>query len=292
MERLQIMESLVAIMETGSFSAAAKRMNIGQPAISKGIASLEKQLGTRLFIRSTRGITPSDAGMKFYEQAREILAQVETLMSSTQDEQGKLTGNIRVSAPVTLTRNYVLPRLADFLRLNPMLNVELLLNDRNTDLIRDGVDVSLRVGHLPDSAFTATRLHVGQRYIMATPDYLALHGVPQQPKDLLSHQAVIYNVDNSGINWVLQKGKQSQQIILDGKITTNSSEAVRDCVLDNLGFTINSEWMFRDELISGKVVKILPDWELEPLTLWALYPTGTLVSGKVKSFIHFVKSCF
>lgn len=292
MEQLKIMESLVAVMETGSFSAAAKRMNTGQSTISKSIASLEKQLGVRLFIRNTRGITPSDAGMKFYQQAREILGRVEQLMTKTLDDESKLTGNIRVSAPVTITRHYIIPRLGDFLQLNPLLNIELLLNDHNVNLVRDGVDVSLRVGHLPDSIFTATPLHVAQRYIMATPEYIECHGTPQQPIELLTRQAIIYNVGNGGSNWVLRKDKQVEELILVGKIKVDSSEAVRDCVLNNLGFTINSEWMFRDELISGKVIKILPDWQLEPLTLWALYPSGTLVSGKVKSFISFIKSCF
>lgn len=292
MERLQIMESLVAIVETGSFSAAAKRMNIGQPAISKGIASLEKQLGTRLFIRSTRGLTPSDAGINVYHHARDILSQVEALMSATRNSQEQLIGNIRISAPVTLTRQYILPHMANFLSQHPLLNIELLLDDRNTDLIGGGVDVSLRVGDLPDSAYTATRLAVGQRYIMATPEYLERFGEPQKPADLVRHQAIIYSVNNGGVNWCLKNGTLSQHIMLKEKLKTNSSEAVRDCVLNSIGLTINSEWMFREELSSGKVVRILPEWSLEPLTLWALYPTGSMISGKVKLFISFIKSCF
>lgn len=292
MEKIQILESLVAVVQTGSFSAAARRMNIGQPAISKGIASLEEQLGTRLFIRSTRGITPSDAGMKFYQQAVDILAKMDELMSATKAEQGTLTGNIKVSAPVTLTRHYILPQLKNFLEEHPLLNIDFILDDRNTDLIGEGVDVSLRIGQLPDSGYTATRINIGKRYVMATPEYLDRFGTPKEPSDLLFHKGIVYNVGNGGTQWTLYNGENSQEIVIHGQVKSNSAEAVRDCVMEGMGYTINSEWMFCAELASGKIVRLLPEWSLDPLTLWAVYPTGKLVSGRIKAFVDFVRTCF
>ena len=287
MDRLGAMATLVRVVDTGSFSAAARQLNIGQPAVSKTIAQLEDRLGVRLLTRTTRGLTPTEAGLRFYERARRSIEEADEAELAARGEGAGLAGTLRVSGATTFVRLHVLALLPQFLNEHPGLNVELVLDDRRIDLVEEGIDVSLRTGDLPDSVATARRLGTSPRSVIATPAYCDRHGVPQSPEDLAAHQAIVYLQYRSAV-WRFRRDGAEVAVPVNGRLRTNSAEGTRAAVLADMGPAIASHWMFAPELASGAVITLLDDWALDPIDLWAVYPAGRLVSAKARAFTDMV----
>jgi DNA-binding transcriptional LysR family regulator len=194
-----------------------------------------------------------------------------------------------VSTSVCFGRIHVIPRLSEFLAEHPDLEIELVLDDRHVDLVNEGVDVALRMGPMPDSTMTTRRIAEGRRVVVATPAYLQRHGTPISPRELSSHQAVIYSRGVGWSSWTFRKGSEEVSVELKGRLKMTAAEGLREAVNRDLGFTIASEWNFWPELKSGKVVELLPDWTLPPTYLFAVYPTGRLATTKARAFISFVE---
>lgn len=289
MDRLTLMEIFVCVVETGSFSAAARRLQTGQPAVSKAIAQLEAKLGTRLLLRSTRGLTPTDAGQLYFEGARKTIAQADDTELDARGAGASLRGRLRVCAGLTFCRLHVVPRLGAFLRAHPELSVDVVLDDRHIDLLEHGIDVALRMGALNDSSMTARRIAQGRRLLLATPAYLAEHGEPQAPRDLAHHQCVPYAQDGGG-SWTFERGEQRESVTLEGRLRVTAAEGLRAAVLADLGLAVASEWMFAPELASGAVKPLLADWTLPAMEVWAVYPSGRLASAKARAFVDFVQA--
>src|SRR5579862_5658801 len=201
MDRLTAMEAFVRVIEAGSFSGAAKQLRLGQPAVSKTIAQLEDRLGVRLLLRSTHGLTPTEAGRNFYERAKRSIEEAEEAELAARGAAAALSGRLRVSAPVTFARLHVLPHLPVFLAEHPALDVDVVLDDRDIDLVEAGIDVALRLGNLADSALTARKIAQCRSVVVGAVAYFEAHGVPQSPGDLVAHQAVIYDQRPGGIIW-------------------------------------------------------------------------------------------
>jgi DNA-binding transcriptional LysR family regulator len=290
LNRLALMETFVCVVQTGSFSAAAQRLNVGQPAISKAIALLEKHLGTRLLIRSTRGQKPTEGGQAFYEGALKAIEQANFAEQTARASGSELAGVLRVSAAVTFARLHIIPRLHGFLNAHPELSIDIVLDDGHIDLVEQGIDVALRMGKLLDSSMTAKKIATVPRSVMASPRYLEKYGMPTTPSDLGEHAAVIYSSNSAPSGpWVFTQQDQALSVNIQGRIKVSAAEGVRAAVLADLGFTIASEWMFSPELASGEVVTLLNDWQLPPFDLWALFPTGRMVSAKTRAFVSFVE---
>ncbi|MGG7673851.1 LysR family transcriptional regulator [Pseudomonas sp. WC2] len=288
MDRLAAMETFVCVVETGSFSAAARRLNIGQPAVSKTIAHLEKRLAVSLLLRSTRGLTPTEAGLAFFERAKRALEEADEADNAARGIASGLSGNLRISAAVTFGRLHIVPQLGPFLDQHPQLNIDLMLDDRNINLVEEGIDVALRMGGLTDSGLTARKIADCRRVVLGTPAYFARHGEPSCPADLSKHQAVVYNL-GSGSTWQFAKGTEKQSVILSGRLRVSAAEGVREAVLADQGLTIASEWMFARELASGAVKRVMHDWTLPDLDLWAVFPTGRMASAKARAFVEYVQ---
>jgi DNA-binding transcriptional LysR family regulator len=202
MDRLAAMETFTAVVEAGSFSAAARRLQIGQPAVSKSIAQLEEHLNARLLLRSTRGLTPTDAGQRFYEHACLAIEEADRAEHSVRESSEGLVGRLRVGAAVTFARLHVIPALGAFLEQHPDLDVEIVMDDRPIDLLEEGVDVALRMGRLDDSAMTARRVASGKRMVVGTKAYFARHGVPRSPAELSQHRAIVHAMRSGGDSWL------------------------------------------------------------------------------------------
>src|SRR5467141_585371 len=192
MDRLAALEVFVRVVDTGSFSAVARHQRVGQPAVSKAVVQLEEWLGVSLLLRSTRSVVPTEAGRIFYERAKRTVAEADEAVVAARGSASGLSGTLRVSTSVCFGRLHVIPRLSAFLAEHPDLDIELVLDDRHLDLVNEGIDVSLRMGAMPDSNMTARRIAEGRRIVVATPAYLQRQGTPKSPGDLVSHQAVIY----------------------------------------------------------------------------------------------------
>jgi DNA-binding transcriptional LysR family regulator len=288
-DRLAAMEAFVRVVETGSFSRAARQLHLGQPAVSKMVAQLEKHLGVQLLLRSTQGLFPTAAGQNFYERAKRVVEEADEAEATTRNANASLSGELRVSAAVTFARLHVIPRLAPFLAEHPALEMEVMLDDRNIDLIGAGVDVALRMGPLKDSSLIARRILQCPQLVIGTPAYFEKHGEPRVPADLLEHEAVVYNVQGGGASWTFRKEATDASVDLTGRLRVSAAEGVREAVFADLGFAIASEWMFQPELNTGTVRAVLRDWTLPPMDLWAVFPTGRRASAKARAFVAFME---
>lgn len=289
MDRLAAMQAFVLVVESGSFSAAARRLNVGQPAVSKSVAQLEEGLGVKLLARTTHGLTPTAAGLQYYERARQVLEDVEEAELSARGTGNGLKGKLRVSAAVTFARIHLMPRLPEFLARHPELEMEIILDDRNIDLVQEGIDVALRMGPLSASSLTARRIATARHKVLGTAAYFARAGEPFTPADLVGHESVVYSQKNAGSNWTFLKDDEEVTIKLKSRLYVSAAEGVRAVVLSHAGLTIASEWMFAPEISSGTVKAVLEEWELQPLDLWAVFPLGRVATIKARTFIGFVE---
>lgn len=291
MDRLHAMEVFVRVVDSGSFSAAARGMGIGQPAVSKLIAALEERLQVRLLIRSTRRLAPTEAGQAFYERARRTIDEADDAEASARGAATGLEGRLRICAPVTFARLHIVPRLAAFMDTHPRLRIEAVLDDRNVDLLEENIDIAFRLGDLADSALTARKISSGPRLLLAAREYIARHGAPQSPGDLLAHQAVVYGQQAGGSEWRFRQGTAETSVSVPSRAHFTAAEGVREAVMAGMGVTIASRWMFVRELASGAVVPLLPDWTLPPIDLWALFPAGRMPSAKARAFLSWFETC-
>jgi DNA-binding transcriptional LysR family regulator len=288
MDRLSAMETFVHVVETGSFSAAAKRLGIGQPAVSKSIAQLEARLAVRLVMRSTRGLTPTEAGLAFFERAKRAIDAANEADDAARGAGAGLSGNLRISAAVTFARMHIIPHLGPFLAQYPGLNVDVVLDDRSLNLVEEGIDVALRMGNMNDSSLTARKIGESPCIILGTPAYFARFGEPATPADLLQHEAIIYT-RGEGSHWTFTRDDTEYPLVAHGRVRVTAAEGVRAAVLSDLGLTLSSTWMFAPELASGEVKPVLTDWQLPARDLWAVFPTGRMASAKARAFVEYVQ---
>ena len=294
MDRLSALDLFVRVVDTGSFSAVARQRQIGQPAVSKAVVQLEEWLGVSLLMRSTRGLVPTEAGRVFYERAKRTVEEAHEAVLAARGSACGLSGRLRVSTSVCFGRLHVMPKLSVFLAEHPELEIELVLDDRHLDLVNEGIDVSLRMGAMPDSNMTVRRIAEGRRIVVATPAYLERHGTPTSPGELVSHEAVIYtpgpgSTGQPWTSWTFRKATAEISVVLRGRLKVTATEGVREAVLRDMGLAVVGEWNFSPELQSGQVVEILPDWTLPPTNLSAVFPAGRLASTRARAFVAFVE---
>ena len=289
MDRLVAMEAFVLVVDTGSFSAAARRLKVGQPAVSKLVAQLEERLGVKLLVRTTRGLTATEAGLNYYERARRSIEEADEAESAARGAGSGLTGRLRICGAVTFARIHLMPRLPEFLARHPELEMEVVLDDRNIDLVQEGIDVALRMGQLSDSSLTAKRIASGRHVVVGTPAYFERTGKPTAPGDLAAHQAVIYDQEAGGKDWTFQRDDAEIAVILKGRLRVSAAEGVRAAVLANAGIAVASEWMFSPEIADRTVQMVLQDWELPRIDLWAVFPAGRTATTKARTFTQFVQ---
>ena len=288
MDRLAAMDAFIRVVDAGSFTRAARQLRVAQPAVSKAVAQLEERLGVRLLLRSTHGLTPTEAGQAFYERARRVVAAAEGADLAARGAGAGLSGRLRVAAAVTFGRLHVVPRLGRLLADHPALEIELVLDDSTVDLVSAGIDVALRMGELADSALVAHKIGQARRLVVATPAYFAAAGEPRAPADLAGHRAVLYDRSGDGAAWTFRRGAEAVAVTVAGRLSVTAAEGVREAVFADLGFAVASEWMFAPELRSGKVRAVLADWTLPPLDLWVVRPGGRCPGAKARAFIDFM----
>jgi DNA-binding transcriptional LysR family regulator len=289
MNRLAAMDAFVRVVDTGSFTVAARQMRVGQPAISKIVAQLEERVGVTLLLRTTQGLSPTEAGERFYEHAKRAVQEADEAELNARGAGTALTGRLRIGGAVTFSRLHVVPRLRKFLEMHPALDVEVILDDRNVDLVEAGIDVALRMGNLQDSSLTARKIGQNPRVVVGAPSYFAEAGEPASPADLVSHQGVIYDQRGGGTVWTFTQGTAEAAVTIKGRVRLTAAEGVREAVFDGLGLAVASEWMFAPEIASGRVRRVLQDWHLPPIDLWAVFPSGRNVSTKARAFANFIE---
>lgn len=264
MDRFSTLQLYVRVFDSGSFTRAAQEMGIGQPAVSKQISALEARLGARLFVRSSRGLHATAAGYDFYDSAVNLLAGFEEAENRIGRGHVAPAGLVRVAVPPALARMYLVPRLPVFFSQFPDIAVEVSVSERHVDLIKEGIDVALRIGTLKDSSLVARKIGSMHISTVASPAYLAQHGTPQDPAQLCFHNLVTGYANNRALAWRFQTPAGPLAIEPNGNIRSNDAEAVRAAVLAGLGIAHDAQAMFQSDLDEGQVVPLLQTFKPTP----------------------------
>lgn len=282
----------VAVVESGSFSAAAERLRMTKSAVSKRISSLEDNLGTRLFHRSTRKLTLTEAGEQFSDYARNSLFIAQQGINATTLHQGKPKGTLKINAPMTFSRLHLVPLLKDFLDLYPDIKVILNMDDKIVDMIEGGYDVGIRIGELKDSSLIAKKLAKCDSVVCASPEYLTEYGIPKTPSDLKEHNCIYYSLFQAGVEWTFFRDNEKSKVEPKGNFVVNNSDAIGEMLLQGLGICQMPTFIVRKYLDSGQLIEVLDDYNLPQHNIYAVYPERRHVPEKVRVFLEFIdKKC-
>ena len=293
MDRLRLIETFVRVADSGSFSAVAREERTTQSAISKQVKALEQQVGAALLVRSTRSHSLTEAGQLFYERCLQVLDTLEEARIEVHRAEHEISGVLRVAAPVAFGRLHIVPRLAAFYARHPRMKIQLQLDDGFVDLVAAGIDLAFRVGELKDSRLVARRIGTARRAFLAAPAYLARHGEPRHPDELMAHNCLIYSGVVSLDEWgYLDADGQPHTVHVDGNFESNSSEAIRQAVCEGLGISYSPVWTFGDDMRAGRVQAILTGFRAHPLPLNVVYQPARRPSLKVKAFADFFAEAF
>ena len=285
MDRFDTLTAFVAVAEAKGFAPAARRLGLSPSAVTRLVAGLEARLGIRLLQRTTRSVALTDAGARYLERARRILADLVEADGSAQAEISTPTGRLMVSAPVTFGRIHVSPVMCNYLRLNRDVVGELTLVDRMVNLVEEGVDLAVRIGALTDSSLVVRRIGETRRVVVASPDYLARRGRPRDPAELSAHATIQFSGLPSTSGWPFKRDGKDEHHPVSPHYLTNSADAAIWHAERNGGFTMVLAYQVADHLRAGRLEAVLTEFEPPPLPIQFVYPTSRLLSAKVRSFI-------
>ena len=290
MDRLEAMSILIAAVETGSLSAAGRKLGTPLPTISRKVAELEAYLHTRLLVRSTRRLILTDSGAAYVAACKRILEQVGEAERTASGEYNAPKGDLIIAAPVVFGRLHVLPAINDFLSHFPDINVRLVLSDRNVNLFDDHVDMAVRIGPLPDSSMVATRVGSVRRVVCGSPAYFAGHGVPTAPADLSAVSCVTFDILASATSWSFAaSGSNAEQTVaIRSRLSVNTAEAAIDAAVAGVGVTRVLSYQAAKAIEQGKLVAVLEEFEPEPMPVSLLHAGQGLLPLKMRSFLDFV----
>ncbi|KAB0491115.1 LysR family transcriptional regulator [Pseudomonas vancouverensis] len=275
------------VARLGSFSAAARESGLAQSQVSRMIAELEATLGARLLSRTTRAVTPTEAGLEFLARMEPILAAVDDAENSVR-ESGELRGLLRIGMPSTMGIRVVIPRLSAFTERHPQLHLELLLEDQWQDMVKEAVDIGIRVGHLPDLAGTARQIGSMHRVIVASPAYLARHGTPTMPQDLQQHRIIGGPAGAQASSWTFERDGKVTPVAVHPQFSTNDTAGALAAAAGGLGITSTTSWACELELASGALVALLPDWQMADLPVHAYFPLGRTTRMAARAFAEYL----
>ena len=293
MDRLQAIELFIRVVDLGSFSKAAADLGMGQPTATKLVASLEKQLGSRLLHRSTRGVSPTEIGTLYYNKCKLIAHHLEEAQSVSTLLQSKVQGALRISTSVAFGRRVLSPMVMRFMQMHPKLHIELNFDDRYVNLVEQGIDVAVRMGPLADSSLGARYLGTNPWVMVASRSYLDLHGVPSNPTDLALHDALIYSTVQGDARWHLSGANgQSKVVQVRGPLRSNNLSALLLAARNGLGLVTLPKYVAQESLRNRFLEEILTDWTLPAQEIHAVYPSPQLVPTKVTSFVTWLQGQF
>jgi DNA-binding transcriptional LysR family regulator len=287
MDRLESMSILVAAVEAGSLSAAARRLGTPLATVSRKVSELEGHLETRLLNRTNRRLTLTDAGQSYVAACRRILEQVDEAERAASGEFSAPRGELMVTAPIVFGRLHVLPVATEFLAAYPEIKVRLALADRVVNLMEDHVDVALRIGALPDSSLMATRIGVIRRVVCASPAYFAARGVPKTLADLAAHDCIGFDVLTTAEAWTFKQERSEISVPISARLTVTTAEAVVDAAISGVGIARVLSYQAAQALRDGRLALALVDFEPEPWPVHLVYTGGRMLPLKLRAFLDF-----
>lgn len=291
-DNLAAMAVFARVVEERSFTQAAGALGRSKSAVSKAVSQLEDRLGARLLNRTTRRLSLTEAGTAYYESAARILAEAAEADSAVSALQDEPRGTLRINAPMSFGQRHLAPAIGAFLERYPELRLDITLNDRIIDLVGEGYDVAVRIAALPDSSLIAAKLAPNRRLVCASPDYLARAGTPRHPQDLRRHNCFGYTYQATGNNWRFVGPEGPVTVRVTGTLSANNGEILKAAMRQGLGLGLVPSFSVTDELKSGELVAVLPDYSDTETSVYAVYPHSRHLSAKVRAFVDFLRDRF
>lgn len=290
--RFDDIAAFLQVVETGSISAAAQRLNLSKSVVSKRVTDLEAALGVELLHRSTRGVVPTDKGIAFHERAKEIMRELDQAAEQVAEREGDFCGELRVTAPMSFGTLYLGPVLFSFMAGHPRLELALHLDDRIVDLLGEGYDLAIRIAHLPDSSLVARKLALSRRIVCCSPEYARRSGLPAKIEEITRHACIGYaNVHPSHLWQFESDGGRVQSLAVRSRIVANNGEAMRDAAIAGLGLAVLPVFIVAGALGRGDLIDALPGARPVPDPIYAVYPQSRHLSLKVRAVVdHLVKA--
>ena len=292
MDRYSDMAILVAVVDAGGFSPAARKLNMTHSAISKRVQRLEERLGAQLLLRTTRSMTLTDAGGRYVREARSILEDIQALEAAVVHDSDAPMGTLKVTSSSAFGHHHIVPAVVDYMRQYPGIKVNLTLTDAIVDIRHERIDVAIRSGALSDQSLVAHKLASNERLICASPEYLAAHGVPAKPSDLSGHLCLKLNFESRFNDWEF-RSSSSREIRIEGDFTCNSLEAIRTVCLEGAGIARLPEYMVNDDLKAGRLIPLLQEFSRSSSSaIYALRAASDFVPTRTRAFIEFLSDRF
>lgn len=292
MDRLQQMRVFTAVVDAGSFVAAADATGMSRPAVSRHVAELEARLGVRLLHRTTRRLSLTDEGEIFHARCRELLAEVEEAEAEITSRAGQASGLLKVNVPVSFGVLHLAPLWPSFMSANPAVTLDVTLSDRIVDLVDEGFDLAVRIARLPSSSLISRRLTSTRMILCASRAYLREHGVPDHPSQLVDHTVLAYSLLAMGENWEFDGPDGHVSVKVSPRMRTNSGDTCRAAALQHAGVVLQPSFLVGEDLRSGALVEVLPGYRSAELGVYAVYPSRKHVSPKVRLLIDFLARAF
>ncbi|MBD8657750.1 LysR family transcriptional regulator [Oxalobacteraceae sp. CFBP 13730] len=288
MDLLGSMKTYVAVVDSGSFAAAATKLDVSRAMVSKQVQKLEEHLGTRLLNRTTRRLSLTETGRAFHERSVQILGDV----NEAEQIAGQMTtlprGVLRVTIPLSYAQHRLGSIIGAYTQAYPQVQLDIALSDRKVDLVEEGFDVAIRIGALSQSDLIARKLGVARSIVCASPGYLAAHGTPQTPHDLSQHACLSYSLSGGGADWRLESAGEHLTVPVAGPIRADNGDMIRLAAVAGAGIVFQPHFIVGEDLAAGRLVQVLPGWESAELGIHALYPSRKHLSAKVRTFVDFV----
>jgi len=286
------MQCFVLVVEEGSFSAAANRMGISKSMCSKHISDLEELLGSRLLTRSTRSVAPTALGVEYFGKAKSILSQIDEAMKSVRRYSETPSGSLRIAVAVSYSHKVLPPLITKFMRDYPDVQLDLVLDDKYRDLVKEGIDAAIRIGELEGSSLFARRLHGAQMYLVASPDYVARHGAPVQPSDLTRHRCLYYSNTRGAGTWRFIRGDEVVHQKVHPIFSANTGDMIVAAALAGLGVAPLPEFLIAEDLAAGRLVPLMPDYGMPELPVSVVYPSRKHQTAALRAFLEVLSCCF
>ncbi len=288
MSKIQEMSSFAAVVEAGSFVAAADATGLSKTAVSRHVSDLEKRLGVRLLHRTTRRLSLTDEGRTFLSRAKEVLAAIEEAESELTARAIEASGLVRVNAPLTFGTLHLAPLWSPFIAANPKVSLDITLSDRVVDLVEEGYDLAVRIASSPASALVSRKLASTRVVLCASPRYLRQHGIPKQPRDLADHTVISYAYWSGGDEWLFQGPQGPVSVRTNSRIHTNNGDTCRTAALAHQGIILQPDFLVGQDLRSGALRELMPQFRSVELGIFAVYPTRKHLPLKLRRLIDFL----
>jgi DNA-binding transcriptional LysR family regulator len=282
----------VAVVESGGFSAASRTLGVSKSAVSKRINQLESHLGVLLLHRTTRKLSLTEAGERYYEHAAQALSAAGKAEDAVTELQGEPQGKLKISSPMSFGRLHVAPLIPKFMQRYPKLQIDLVMDDRNIDLVAGGIDVAIRSGDMPDSTLIARKLAPLRQVLCASPAYIDRYGMPLAPSELRERNCILFSYSGDANEWTLNNGDKSEAVLVSGSYRVNNSEALLEALREGVGIGRLPTFVAGPDLKAGNMMRVLKSYHIPDHTFYAVFPERQYLPAKVRAFLDFAIEYF